>query len=141
MTALSVGDDVPTPHLRTTFESDWACIWLSLEGELVAPTVPVFERALGEAIRLDRRKIVLLTMGLAHADAAGLASIDRAKETARARGIKLAVRSSRRARTGRSELGSSRGHGSRLQTQWWPAISAAVRRPDPVGALRLHTPD
>lgn len=140
MTALSVGD-IPTPRLSTALESDWACIWLSLEGELVAPTVPAFERALGEAIRLDRRKIVLLTMGLAHADAAGLDSIDRARETARARGIKLAIRSSRRTQARRPELGLRSGARGRLQAQWWPAISAAVRRPDPAGALRLHAPD
>ena len=138
MTALSVGDDISAARLNTTFESDWACIWLSLEGELVAPTVPAFERAMSEAIRLERRKIVLLTMGLANIDAAGLDAIDRVKEQARAKGIKLAIRSSRRARAGQPELGSGRGHRGRIQTQWWPAISAAVRRPDPMGALRLH---
>lgn len=140
MTALLV-EDFPTPRLSTALESDWACTWLSLDGELVAPTVPAFERALCDAIRLDRRKIVLLTMGLAHADAAGVDSIERARETARARGVKLAIRSSRRTRTRRPDLGLRNGHQGRLQSQWWPAISAAMRRPDPLGALRLHASD
>ena len=123
--------DVPAPQLRTALESDWACIWLNLDGELVAPTVPVFERALREAIALERRKIVLLAMGLSDADAAGLAAIDRAKEMARARGIKLAVRATRpaQARLPRRAL-------NRL-----PALAAVIRRPEPMGALRLFGTD
>jgi anti-anti-sigma regulatory factor len=134
----------PTPQLSTALEADWACVWLSLRGELVGTTIPAFERVLGEAISLDRRKIVLLTIGLSNADAAGLAAIDRAKEMARARGIKMAVRSTRRSRTERPEL-SHMSQKSRvrrhLPTQWWPPVSAAMRRPEQVAALRLRGSD
>ena len=93
--------DASDPCLTTTLEADWACTWLNLEGQLVDATIPAFEAGLTEALKLGRRKIVLLMVDVSNTDAAGLASIDRAKAIARDRGIRLAVRSSRRTRSRR----------------------------------------
>lgn len=89
------------PYLTTMLEADWACTWLSLEGQLVQTTIPAFQHGLTEALKLGRRKIVLLMVDVSNTDAAGVAALDRAKAVARDRGIRLAVRSARRARTRR----------------------------------------
>ena len=88
--------EAPVPRLTTALEADWACTWVNLDGQLVESTVAVFERALKEAMDLRRRKIVLLTLDVTEVDAAGVASIERARDLARGRGTKFAVRTSRR---------------------------------------------
>lgn len=130
----------PAPYLSTSLEADWACAWLSLAGELVETTISDFEEALAAAVGLGCRKIVVLTVGVSNMDAAGLAAIGRARDSARAKGIKLAVRSARRPRSRRGELGLGSRRGQ-TPAQWWPTLSGAVRRAGQVGALQLHSSD
>jgi anti-anti-sigma regulatory factor len=90
--------EAPAPQLSTALEADWACTWLNLEGDLVESTIPGFEEAMSDALKLGRRKIVLVTAGVSRADGEGIASIDRARKLAKSRGIKFAVRAFGRAR-------------------------------------------
>lgn len=84
------------PHLSVWVEADWACVWVKAVGDLVDSTAGQLTDAIGEALMLGVRKMMVILTGVSAVDGAGLARLDEGCQAARERRVKVAVRAPRR---------------------------------------------
>jgi STAS domain len=87
-------DVAPPPRrLSAVIHADWMCAWIGLEGHFVGPAADQFDRAWREALALGTRKVVIVLDRVEVIDAGGRRCLGDARKQAKARGIRLTVRS------------------------------------------------
>jgi len=94
---MRIGDDLDrSSRFGVSVQTDWACAWLSVSGQVDLATAPQLHDALAEALACQRRKVHVLLAQVTSIDSAGLSVLADSKGQAESLGFRLIVHSPNR---------------------------------------------